>query len=72
MTLAVTVLYAVLAVAGLVAARDVTRRGGNGEMVGLGIFFVPPLGLALWWAARRGNPEAADVPVGCPVSAGRR
>ena len=54
MTYAIAAVVA-LAVIGLAigAARDMDRRGRNGEVYAIAVLFVLPLGLAMWALDRR-------------------
>jgi hypothetical protein len=57
-TAAVVIAIALVVVAAAVlVARDMDRRGHNGEMYGLVVLFVPPIGLVLWAHDRRRPPR---------------
>lgn len=51
----------------VVIARDMDRRGRNGELYAVAVLFVLPLGLAMWALDRRrpptvGAPGSPDLP----------
>jgi ABC-type spermidine/putrescine transport system permease subunit II len=50
LTVAIAAIVVTLAV---LAARDMDRRGHNGEAYALAVLFVPPIGLLLWALDRR-------------------
>jgi len=46
----------IVVVVAVVAARDMNRRGRNGELYAIAVLFVPPLGLLMWGLDRRRPP----------------
>ncbi|GAC1540434.1 MAG: hypothetical protein NVS3B12_27360 [Acidimicrobiales bacterium] len=61
---------ALVIVIAVVAARDMDRRGRNGELYAIVILFVLPVGLVLWALDRRRPVLAAAEVEGAPVEDG--
>ena len=61
MTLLVgAIVAAVVAGIAVLAARDMDRRGRNGELYAVAVLFVLPLGLLMWALDRRRPPAPAS------------
>ena len=51
---------AVVAAVAVLVARDMDRRGRNGEVYAVAVLFVLPLGLLMWALDRRRPPAVAS------------
>jgi len=60
-------LAATVVVIAVMAARDMDRRGRNGELYAVAVLFVLPLGLLMWGLDRRRRPPAPDLGDGEPI-----